>query len=303
MSLSLGSKPFIRRNRIGFMLFDEIMQKGFAASNIAPYGEVLVIPPKDFEYGWETALRAEGHGVYQASVEGRIVFLVSTKTKTLQRGVPLTDALCWTKEEEKRLLQRWPELKGGTVDEKCAALTSEFPSRTTKALELKYRKLTKKTACSKCGLPTDLCSCQEEEKEKQRIATREAGQEKKTEKTEPAGEVSPQEGKDVTEENKPQKIMGFEQVRVDWLDTVSYPGKVEIEDAKKMRPILAHSLGFLIHESKDSITLTMTLFPRIQELTDVAEKGGEVLKDDTASELLIIPKVCVVKIQRLIEKP
>jgi hypothetical protein len=95
----------------------------------------------------------------------------------------------WSREDENRLIKRVSELSG-TIKGKCGILTKEFQGRTPNALKQKFKKLvdagraqpakrgrpkkvvTRKglekaleNVCPDCGLPEDLCCCDEEKKE------------------------------------------------------------------------------------------------------------------------------------------
>jgi hypothetical protein len=94
----------------------------------------------------------------------------------------------WGLKDEQRLISRINELKG-SLEEKCRALTKEFQERSPNAILQKYRKLVKaglprpgkrgrpkkvlsvpglqkglENVCPDCGLPKDLCCCDEEKK-------------------------------------------------------------------------------------------------------------------------------------------
>jgi len=95
----------------------------------------------------------------------------------------------WTRKDEDRLVRRFSELTGN-MEGKSRALTKEFQGRSAKALLQKFKKLVKaglarpvkrgrpkkvlgakglekalENVCPDCGLPKDLCCCDEEKKE------------------------------------------------------------------------------------------------------------------------------------------
>jgi len=109
----------------------------------------------------------------------------------------------WTREDEDRLVKRIGELKG-KLEEKCRILSKEFKGRSPNAIVQKFHKLKKQhklglglgkpgpkpgqkkkavspalqkdldkaleNVCRDCGLPKDLCCCDEEKKESLKVA-------------------------------------------------------------------------------------------------------------------------------------
>jgi hypothetical protein len=127
--------------------FDNLVALGFSKTNLAPYGDVLVIPAKDFQSGWETNLRAEGHAIYSQTYGGGMAFLVSLNVKD-SRKVPSKsdqkkpDQISWHKwspEDVERLMKRMGEVKG-SPKKRARQLLKEFPGRVVGALANKYVK-------------------------------------------------------------------------------------------------------------------------------------------------------------------
>lgn len=54
----------------------EVLRERFPSETINPFGEVLVIPSRRFQRGWERTLEGEGHRVFMGSYNGEVAFLV-----------------------------------------------------------------------------------------------------------------------------------------------------------------------------------------------------------------------------------
>lgn len=54
----------------------EVLRERFPSEIINPFGEVLVIPSRLFQRGWESTLESQGHRVYANSFNGESCFLV-----------------------------------------------------------------------------------------------------------------------------------------------------------------------------------------------------------------------------------
>ena len=180
--------------------FDELKQR-FPIENVPPYGECIIIPGAEFDPDWEGLLDEQGYGCVFTDFGEKRVTLVLTKKRQAEPPTPqpprkplsAMKGPLWTKESEDRLVKRVTELNG-SLERKCRILTKEFQGRSANALLQKFRKLAKarralpgkrgrpkkvlgakglekalENVCPDCGLPKDLCCCDEEKKESLRI--------------------------------------------------------------------------------------------------------------------------------------
>lgn len=118
-------------------IIEELKQQ-FKVANVAGLGTCIVIPVDKFNPEWDQQILDAGK---QCHAQNDYVHVILGHEKIEKTNV-LSNFLSphWSKEEEDRLLKRWNELTG-TMDRRSAKLVSEFPGRTAKAIELKYRKL------------------------------------------------------------------------------------------------------------------------------------------------------------------
>ncbi len=142
----------------------EELKQRFIVRDVAPYGQVIVVPGADFDPDWEAVLEDQGHGCVFTDINNEKFVLVKlekeeggeetaakpeieredsgqfAKHRGAQAGQKVNP---WTEADEERLLKRMGELPG-TVEEIVALLISEFPGRTVTGLVKKYQKLKRK---------------------------------------------------------------------------------------------------------------------------------------------------------------
>jgi hypothetical protein len=134
----------------------EQLKEDFAVTNVAPYGDCLVIPASMFGPAWEEDLKNEGCKIFSGSSEGKAAFFVKVpveeakaeRTRTVyapppseknvsekQRKTPL--GVTWTDQENKCLI----ELVGQKLspDE----IAKHLPGRTEIAVRLRIGRLEK----------------------------------------------------------------------------------------------------------------------------------------------------------------
>lgn len=147
----------------------EELKKQWPTMTVAPYGECVVVPGREFDPDWEVSLGDEGHKCFNIDLDHRQVTLVQLEKKADQtdglvfsperarsvvkrgRGSFLKAGgklVPWKPEEDDLLLKEWPRAHGH-VEEKARALaemwpTKLFPKRSAKAIEIRYRKLLRK---------------------------------------------------------------------------------------------------------------------------------------------------------------
>jgi len=54
----------------------EVLKGRFPTELINPFGEVVVVPSKHFQRGWESSLESQGHRVFVGDYDGEAAFLV-----------------------------------------------------------------------------------------------------------------------------------------------------------------------------------------------------------------------------------
>lgn len=178
----------------------EQLKLRFPVRNVPPHGPCIVVPGSEFDPDWEGFLDDGGYSCVNTDLDGKPVTLVLMKSrdsgegserevytpppkrkKDLPLGLSAMKGPIWSEGDEKRLLKRMDELKG-SMESKCRQLEAEFPGRSKNSLLQKYKKLQNRLkgegkkqgrkkkieVCSECGLPKDLCACDEEKKEQQR---------------------------------------------------------------------------------------------------------------------------------------
>lgn len=175
----------------------EQLKQRFPIENVPPYGECIVVPGAEFDPDWEGFLDEQGYGCIFTDFGEKPVTLVLTKKRQPEPQTPqpprkplsAMKGPLWTKENEDRLIKRVSELKG-SLEGKCTILTKEFQGRSANGLLQKFKKLVRarralpgkrgrpkkvlgtkgldkalENVCPDCGLPKDLCCCDEEKKE------------------------------------------------------------------------------------------------------------------------------------------
>jgi hypothetical protein len=146
-------------------LLEDLKQK-FPLKEVAPYGFCIVVPGPDFDPDWEAELGDKGYKCFNTDVDGKPVTLVRVvkaekgsgeKTVSSPPIAPIASTAStegetfprrWPENEEKRLLERWNQVKG-TAAERSVALAPEFPGRTAQAIMLKAKKLRRERGLSR----------------------------------------------------------------------------------------------------------------------------------------------------------
>lgn len=171
----------------------------FRTRDVVSIGECVIVPRYQWRQEWEEPLINQGCKVLRLKPDGDIFVRLPVKeeppTLEPQRKHPSgMKGPQWSREDEDRLVKRANELDGSidgipvSLERKCRMLTKdkEFEGRSSAALVQKFNKLVKrgmvqpgkrgrpkkqlaraeeKDVCSDCGLPKDLCCCDEEKKE------------------------------------------------------------------------------------------------------------------------------------------
>jgi len=126
----------------------EELNKRFPTENIAPYGEVLVIPGPQFDPDWEFYLGEQGYKCYMIDLHGQPVTLVKVK-KAEGKGEgekevyfpdpkPVAVGEAWTAEDDGKLILMW------NGHAKVPDIASEFPKRSKASVSNRVRRLIKK---------------------------------------------------------------------------------------------------------------------------------------------------------------
>ena len=91
-------------------LFEQICVK-FGTETIQPYGEVVIVPVKDFEASWKEKLLAERVKIFSNSVQNQsCLFLRRTKNNRPQtESIEIHTPNCWTSAEVKELEKHYLE--------------------------------------------------------------------------------------------------------------------------------------------------------------------------------------------------
>lgn len=181
------------------------LKERFPVQNVPPYGECVIVPGDKFDPDWEAFLDEQGYGCLFTDLGEKPVTLVLTKKRQPEPPTPqpprkypsAMKGPAWSSDDENRLIRRMNELTGPT-EARCGMLTKEFQGRSAMALVQKFKKLVKasrvlpgkrgrpkkavslvlqkdldktlENVCSDCGLPKDLCCCDEEKKESLKVA-------------------------------------------------------------------------------------------------------------------------------------
>jgi len=71
------------------VLIEELKEK-FSVEKVEPYGDVIVVPSREFQSDWEPTLEGEGHRVFSNSYNGELVFLIRL-SKSKPKSVSIVD--------------------------------------------------------------------------------------------------------------------------------------------------------------------------------------------------------------------
>jgi len=188
------------------------LREQFPVRDCPPYGPCLVVPGYEFDPDWEAQLDVD---VIETDFGDPAFTLIPLKgekptgipavpekqpessAKTPQKPKRKYRKGSWNLKDEERLLKRWDEVKGTTM-ERAKLLAPEFADRKPEAIYQKHWALTtdytqnrrktsqkptepsvrrvekkptvsKNVSCPKCGLPLDLCACVQVDREQERI--------------------------------------------------------------------------------------------------------------------------------------
>lgn len=130
------------------MIRFEELNKRFPTENIAPYGEVLVIPGPEFDPDWEFFLGEQGCKCYMIDLHGQPVTLVKVKKAEGKGGGekqvyspqarPVAAGDVWTPKDDETLIQLWNRRT------KVPVIALEFPNRSRASVSNRIRRLIRK---------------------------------------------------------------------------------------------------------------------------------------------------------------
>jgi hypothetical protein len=137
----------------------EELRAKYPTTNVAPYGECIIVPGKEFDPDWEGILGDQGYNCIETDIGEKPFMLVKLEREdvegleTKEESVTLVKAQeekkgplvnlqskVWSKDDDERLLKRMRDLPG-TIEQKCVQLTEEFKGRSPAAIHQKYVKL------------------------------------------------------------------------------------------------------------------------------------------------------------------